>query len=94
MHNLNNTNLLYCNSIDNVMVLNGPYDYELNCFQDLPTIIKVVLVVLSREPPAERHCGSGSCCSFSRPNSLCLHVYNTVQEFYKSGMLHYDVYVI
>lgn len=39
----------------------------------------MVLVVLSREPPAERHCGSGSCCSSSRPNSLCLHVYNTVQ---------------
>lgn len=57
----------------------------------------MVLVVLSREPPAERHCGSGGCCSFSRPNSLCLHVYNTVQEFYKSGtgmFIRYDIYVI
>lgn len=67
--------MLYCN---------GPYDYELNCFQpnlNLPTIFKVVFVVLSREPPAKRHCGSGSWCSFSSPNSTLM--FTTVQEYYK-----------
>ena len=58
----------------------------LNCFFKQiisPTSFKVVLVVLPREPPAERHRGSVSAALLVDQTDLCLHVYTAVQEFYK-----------
>ena len=46
----------------------------------------MVLVVLPREPPAERHRGSVSAVLLVDQTHFCLHVYTTVQEFYKHSI--------